>query len=145
MTGQLGRLEKVALEKKSQPAVLNPLINAWPGSLAGWRRWGKEALVEPSSLQRLRRSGKGWPQVRQGLAPVPELPSGSFESLNRYMTGQLGRPEKVHPSSLEGFRWGKGWRCRTKTAKRQFRNPYKIHDQAAWKVGKGGQGGACQT
>jgi len=40
--------------------------------LEGWRRWGKETLVEP------------------------EVPNGSFETLSRDMTGQLG----VEPSSF---------------------------------------------
>ena len=40
---------------------------------------------------------------------------------------QAGRPKKV----------GRAGPSRTKTAKRQFRNPLKIHDQAAWKAGEG--------
>ena len=43
----------------------------------------------------------------QGLALVePKVPNGSFETLKRDMTGQVG----VEPNSLEGLRrWGKGW------------------------------------
>ena len=50
MTRQLGRLEKVEQGERYMT-----------GQLEGRRRWSKEALVEPSSLEGFRRSGKGWP------------------------------------------------------------------------------------
>ena len=60
----------------------------------------KEGLVKTQQLGRLKKVG-------QGLALAePKLPKGSFETLNRDMTGQVG----VEPSSLEGQRnCGKGW------------------------------------
>jgi hypothetical protein len=83
MTGQLGRLEKLeqgGLSRTKQFGRLKKLgqgLTRVEPNLEGWKRWGKEPPVEPSSFERLRGQG-------QGLALVePRLPNGSIETLNR--------------------------------------------------------------
>ena len=100
-----------------QTAVSKLLKETWPRQLGipGKLEWDKEALAG-----------------RRRFGPAaPKVPNGSFETLERYMTRQLGilgrldRPRKV----------GQGLPQQNQKCQTALSTPLKIHEQAAWKAG----------
>ena len=86
--GGPSRPKKVGQGLNHQTAVSKPLLDTWPGSLEGGRRWCNRALVEPGSLEGSRKCG-GWSGKRIGGARAGP-------SRTKTAKQQLRNPSKIH-------------------------------------------------